>query len=522
MAHARQTTPAGHGEVVTRPDYARWAQTAKDTSTAAAGWAFLVAGVPVGELRALARCEAVRRARDFSARIGVPVADVPDDPALLVVTGHQPEFYHPGVWIKDFLLQRLAEETGAASIDLMVDSDGFDTLEIHAPCLRPEVSVCRAYLAIGTTDGCYGCTPVPSAADIEAFCTAGAEHLATLPTPAIARHFGIFCDHLRAAAGDANNVAELVTFSRRRYEASTGTDYLELPVSSMAGSKAFATFVAHIALDARAFADAYNASRAAYRERTATRNVAQPFPDLTSGGEAVELPLWLLDGGRRTVWARTGEHPALLVDGESVCDLTADPANAVERLLDSGIALAPKALALTLFTRMLVADLFIHGIGGGRYDQVTDDVFRRYFGVEPPPFAVASMTMYLPLGARVVRDEEVEALSMALNRLRHNPDQMLGEVEFETADEHARAVALAGEKRDLVVAIGVDGSDKKTLGARIREVNATLAEMLAPIERDMRDELDQLLQLQQASEILTDRTYPFCFWDPEEIADKAR
>jgi len=28
--------------------------------------------------------------------------------------------------------------------------------------------------------------------------------------------------------------------------------------------------------------------------------------------------------------------------------------------------------------------------------------------------------------------------------------------------------------------------------------------------------------MQQASEILTDRTYPFCFWSPEEIADKAR
>jgi hypothetical protein len=169
-----------------------------------------------------------------------------------------------------------------------------------------------------------------------------------------------------------------------------------------------------------------------------------------------------------------------------------------------------------------VADLFIHGVGGGRYDQVTDDVFRRYLGVEPPPFVVASMTMYLPLGAHEVKDEEIEALSMALNRLRHNPDQMLDEVEFEAGEERAHAAALAREKGELVVAIAAPGADKKVIGGRIREVNAELAELLAPIERDMRDELDQLLQLQGASGILTDRTYPFCFWDPSEVADKAR
>jgi hypothetical protein len=522
MARTKQTTPAGHGEVLTRPDYDQWAEAAEAASRAAASWTFAIAGVPVRELRALARREAVARAREFSSRIGVPVADVADEPAMLVVTGHQPEFYHPGVWIKDFLLQRLADETGAAAIDLVVDTDGFETLEVHSPCLRPEVRVCHAYLAVGTTDGCYRCTPVPPAEEIETFCAAGAEHLATLPAPALAHHFARFCGHLRDAATVASNAAELVTFARRRYEATAGTDYLELPVSSMAGSRAFLTFVAHIALDARTFVGAYNGSLDAYRERTATRSAAQPFPDLAVDGELVELPLWRINGGRRVVWARTGAHPALLVEGEVVCELDADPAIAVERLVASGISLAPKALALTMFTRMLVADLFIHGVGGGRYDQVTDEVFRRYLGVEPPPFAVASMTMYLPLGARVVKDEEVEALSMALNRLRHNPDQMLDEVEFETDDERARAGALAREKGALVVAIGTPGADKKTLGARIREVNAELAELLAPIERDMRDELDQLLQLQQASDILTDRTYPFCFWDPNEVADKAR
>lgn len=522
MARARQTTPTGHGEVLTSPEYAQWAGLARAFATTAGEWDFEIAGVPVGDLRRLARREAVDRAREFSARIGVPLRAVADDPELMVVTGHQPELYHPGVWIKDFLLQRFSEDTGAAAIDLVVDSDGFDTLEIHSPCFRPEVSVCRAFLAVGTSDGCYACAPVPDAGDIEEFCRAGAEQLRTLPAPALGRHFSLFCERLQSAATSSRNIAELLTFARRNYESSAGTDYLELPVTSMARSRSFATLVAHLALDARAFATAYNGALRDYRDRTGTRNAAQPFPDLGVTAEAVELPLWSISGRRATVWARTGDRPALMVDGEVVCGLSGGPGAAVERIMGLDSLLAPKALALTMYARLLVADLFIHGVGGGRYDQVTDDVLGRYFGVEPPPFAVASMTMYLPLGAHVVRDEEVEAVSMALNRLRHNPDQMLSEIEFETTGEHEAAVALADEKATLVVAIAGTGADKKALGARIREVNAELAALLEPFERDLSDELDQLLQLQKASEVLTDRTYPFCFWDPREIADKAR
>lgn len=513
--------PAGHGELVCRPSFEEWEDLARANARAAAGWDFPVCGAPVGPIREMARLEAVERAKAFSERLGVPVRDASAD-GLLALTGHQPELYHPGVWIKDFLLQRFAEESGAGAIDLVVDSDGFDAVEIHSPCLKPDVRVCRAYLAVGTTDGCFARTPVPPIEDIESFCVAGAEHLATLPSPAIGHHFATFCGHLRSAAGDAHDIAELVTFARRRFEASAGTDYLEMPVTSMAGSRGFAVFLSHVALDAAAFAATYNRALADFRERTGTRSAAQPFPDLRVEGDLVELPFWhLAEGGRRPVWARTGDWPAIVVDGEVVCDL-GNPGAAPLALLSSPLVPAPKALALTMYARLFVADWFVHGVGGGRYDEVTDDVIRRYFGVEPPAFAVASLTMYLPLGAHVVRDEEVEAASMALARLKHNPDQMLDDVEFDTVDERARAVALAQEKTQLVAEIAAEGADKKALGKRIREVNEGLAAMLEPIESQMRQDLEQLRQMQAESGILTDRTYPFCYWNPSEVADKAR
>lgn len=520
MASAKTTTPAGHGELLTSPDYAEWAVLARSNARATADWDFELCGRSIHELRAEARTDALERAAAFSKRLGVSVREGRGNTQLIVVTGHQPQLYHPGIWIKDFLLQRMADETGAAAIDLVVDSDGFDVLEVHSPCLKPEVRVCRAYLAVGTSDGCYACTPVPSAADLEAFCEAGAEHLATLPAPALAHHFADFCTAVRAAASDAGNIAELVTFARRRYESTAGTDYLELPVTSMAGSRPFATLVAHLARHATEFAGVYNCALADHRIRTGLRSAAQPFPDLRTEGDLVELPFWHLGDGRQTIWARTGDAAAIVVDGEVVCDLSGGDAPGA--VLDSTLRPAPKALALTLYSRLFVADFFIHGVGGGRYDQVTDEVMRRYFGVDPPAFGVASMTMYLPLGARIVTDAEVDEASQALNRLKHNPDQMLDQVEFDSVEERAAAQETAAEKARLVTEIAAHGVDKKTIGKSIRDVNERLAAQLAPFARQLQEALDELLQMQEASAILTDRTYPFCFWSPSEVADKAR
>lgn len=527
MVRARPTLPAGHGELLTRPDYSEWNALLERNKVLAASWTFAVAGEPVERFRAHARAEFLDVAERFSQRLGVDLAAVPGSDAPIVATGHQPDLYHPGVWIKPFLAERLARESGAAAVDVVVDSDGFDTVRVSAPCLRPGVMRCRQYLALGTPGGCYACAPVPSSKAIDDFCASADEMLKTLPSPAVRRHFQDFALALRSASSDAENLAELVTFARRRFESVAGSGYLEAPITGLARTKAWAGFVADLALHADRFASAYNAELRAYRLATKTRSAAQPFPDLDVT-DTVELPLWAIIGGvRSTVRVRRTPTSIALeaeVGGETVAlvDAPPDPGALVEAIQAADAVLAPKALALTLFTRMFCCDLFIHGVGGGRYDRVTDGVIRCFYGVEPPGFAVASLTMYLPIGAHVVTDEEVSAARERLNRLEHNPDALLDAVEFESPVERDAALALAAEKADLVALIGAPDADRKALGIRIREVNAELALLLAPLRAEFEAELASLEGQRDASEILTDRTYPFCFWSPAEIADKAR
>ncbi|MCE5203574.1 MAG: hypothetical protein LLG24_05105, partial [Actinomycetia bacterium] len=481
-----------------------------------------IAGVPLATLREQARGETLREAAGYSAVLGVPVQDPPSAPGLVVVTGHQPELYHPGVWVKCFLAQRFSDETGAAALDIVVDSDTFDKVALETPCLKRGVGRCESVLARGGADVSFACAPPPSVEEVRAFRSAGLAGLQTLPAPALARHFCLFVDELEAAIVRANNLADAITIARRRYEAPAGTRYLELPVTRQARTQAFTRLVAHIALDAEHFAAVHNAELATYRRETGARSSAQPFPDLRAEHDAVELPFWwVAASGRRPLWVQTST-PALLVDGEVVLALDRDPELTHRALLRAGLPIAPRALTLTLFERLFVADLFIHGVGGGRYDQVTDAVIASYLGIEPPHFAVASLTLLLPLGGHEVTDDEIASAEQRLNRLRHNPDQLLGEIEFDTAEDRHHALALADEKRQLVQAIAQEGADKKMIGRRIREINEELAMLMSPLAEQAAADVERLRAQRETAEVLRDRSYPFCLWDPREVADKVR
>src|SRR5262249_26691973 len=136
---------------------------------------------------------------------------------------------------------------------------------------------------------------------------------------------------------------------RRRHEREWGCDNLELPVSRLAGTRAFGRFVAHIVTDLPRFHLAYNGAIRAYREANRIEHKLHPAPEIERRGQSFEAPFWFpRNGSRGKEFVPTaGEvHPPAPV--------------------------RPRALTLTLFARVCLGDFFIHGIGGGKYDEVTD------------------------------------------------------------------------------------------------------------------------------------------------------
>jgi hypothetical protein len=98
-----------------------------------------------------------------------------------------------------------------------------------------------------------------------------------------------------------------------------------------------------------------------------------------------------------------------------------------------------------MFLRLFVADLFVHGIGGGRYDQITDRLIRSHFGVVPPVFAVTTATLYLPqaLGREPAC---VECVVQEGHRLKH---ALLGQRKHELVAAIAEAPRHSLERASL-------------------------------------------------------------------------
>jgi hypothetical protein len=180
-------------------------------------------------------------------------------------------------------------------------------------------------------------------------------------------------------------------------------------------------------------ASRYNAALAAYRQEHSIRSNQRPMPDLFITQESIEVPFWLdnLATGQRsrpTLFRVDDGWMLTLNDGNSFTfDPNADGWDAAQQLgrwlAQTQHRLPPRALTQMLFLRLVLADQFVHGIGGGRYDQVTDRLIAEHYRMEPPMFAVTTATLYFP---EAVGRQRVcmPCIKQEGHRVRHN---LLGE-----------------------------------------------------------------------------------------------
>jgi hypothetical protein len=494
----RLTPPEQSGEVLCDPPFSAWAALARDHVAAATSYRFTVAGVPATALRERAR-------RDLGC------ADAP----YVIETGHQPDLWHCGIWAKTFLVDRLARELDGVATCLGVDSDAASSLVLRAPSRGAAFSVVERALSAAPQGTIWFAAPLPEAVAIESACADVAAALRGLPSIGPARQFDTWVAGLRAVFPAATSIGDLMTRVRRHHERGLASRCTDVSLTVYSRGEAFLTFAADIALHSAAFVGAYNAALARYRQRAGLRNAAQPLPDLRRDGDAVELPFWwIADGRRQPLWARPVEDVVqLLVDRRPLLVLPANGTAAVRQMVE-GASIAPRALGLTLFHRLFCSDLFIHGTGGGRYDRVTDDLSLAYYGVAPPAFAVATMTLHLDAGVATAAPEQLKQLEQTLDRFQRRPDRVATERGVPMPAAARRLADEADRVRTALTASGgADGSGRSELRRLTNELRVALAD----VETTLHAELDEIRSRAAAGAVLRDRTYPICFFDPDVV-----
>ena len=464
-----------------------------------------------GDLQRQARRSAVAAARDYLSRRGEPVPDA--DGEHLLMAGHQPELFHPGVWVKNFALNGLARRHGLTPINLIVDNDTVKTTALRIPT-RAAVESAHPHTVSEPFDRWTGERPWEERTVVDPALFADFAERAG----ALLRGWGYepmlpaFWTEVRREAGRTPLLGDSFAAARRTYERRWGCHNLELPVSVLCQTAPFACFAAHLLAELPRFHAAYNACVHDYRRRHGIRSRNHPVPDLAEEDGWLEAPFWGWRAGaarRGRPFCRTHSNRIEIRIGSDIWPALSarDPAGDWSERERLGMKVRSRALTNTLFARLFLSDLFIHGIGGGKYDELTDDLIRRFYGVQPPEFLVLSATRLLPLPAVPVGPDDRRRVARELRDVYWNPQRHL--------PAGARSEAIA-HKQALILQEPTDRAARRARFESLRAATTALRAPLAGREAELHAVRDRTDRALEANAVLRRRDYAFCLY-PENL-----
>jgi hypothetical protein len=433
----------------------------------------------------------------------------------VVATGHQPDFVHPGVWIKNFAAYGIAHRLGLRSFELILDTDTRKSVALPLPtygATPDDVGVRRPDYDVWRGERMFAWAPVQSPEHFLSFDESSRSIWCDWPfEPLLPAFWGEirkrWAEYNKTFPDPSEPRAELSDCfwsARDAYEKKWGVDKGGLTMACLYPLK---DYYAHFLNDLPRFHSVYNSSVRDYRRRHGLRSAKHPVPDLAEDSGYLEAPFWFVGRGKRhrgfvRVW---GEKIAVRIAGVAA-GYECDREDLMRVLEELNFTIFPRALMTTLFLRLFLSDLFIHGIGGAKYDEVTDDIIRRYFGIEPPEYIVVSGTLRLPFPTFPATIDERQKLWRKSRDLRWHPELFI-DAPNDLVEQKRRWLERAPMTRD----------ERR---ARYREL-LHLTEALRPMVADQITGVEARLarcdQELAANEILTRRDYPFVLYPESKL-----
>jgi hypothetical protein len=477
-----------------------------------------------------ARGELCEKARRFTCRYR-DIRFVPEltSATPFILSGHQPELFHPGVWLKTFLLSALGKKTRAVAINLIVDSDLVRKTAIAVPTAgRSPAAEHIAYDAGGEA------VPYEERTILDDWLLRSF----AVRVRAACDSYGIIKGHSQLIVnelwretlqGTMQNprLGLALAEMRHRLESRVGLETLELPLSVVARRHDFRWFALHLLAQLPRLWRIYNKALEEYRQVNRIRSATHPVPSLQEHDDWLEAPFMVwnsADPRRRHLFVQQTRSGLVVSDRQGLrlaLDITADspPDKAIEQLADAearGIKIRPRALITTMYARLVLSDLFIHGIGGAKYDELTDLIIRRFFGIEPPAYVTATATFRLPIERPDVPREDVRSAAQRIRDVRHRPESFLRDPRVMRDAALAQPLQdLANEKRDYLAKHDLRHCPQEVFD-RLDRLNRAMHDLLHPVEDQLRAEHLQLIEQWKQSQLLASREFSFCLF-PSEI-----
>ncbi len=488
-------------------------------------WHYDVQGRPLAELISQARSELLHLAGKWTAAYRPEAAahapQAAEGPIFLA--GHQPELFHPGVWMKNFALGGVAARHGGVGVNLLIDSDLVKNTSLGVP----GGSVAEPSVEMIPLDRAEPRVPYEErrVVDRRTFAEFGrrtAARLAPLVAdPLVASYWPLAISRLE----QTDNLGACLAQSRHLLEGRWGLSTLEAPQSWICETESFAWFAAHLLANLPRLREAYNEALREYRRVHRIRGAGRPAPDLQADGPWLEAPFWVWTverPERRRLFARSDAADVVLADRKGLeirlaLSAEGDLRRAVEQLAqwrERGVKIRSRALLTTLWARLALGDLFLHGIGGAKYDQVTDLLFQRFFGLCAPSLMVISATLHLPIARPPAPADPGAAAARLQREFTHHPERFLQASD----EENFQVRALVEAKRRWIDAPQTPANARPRWQA-LRRINEELQPWLAQQRREAAEREGKIRRARDAEKILAWREYGFCLYPEKTIRE---
>lgn len=507
LDYSRLATPPDHGDTLVEPPAGVHPKLIESNRRLIADSSARFAGIDLQTLRHRIR----------SALVGKPDAPI-------VVTGHQPEFIHPGVWAKHVVAVRLANATGGTAINLVADNDAPKETGLAVPSL--ETNRLRR-LIVPYADA----QPNVAYENIDPVDGPGRQEFESQVRAAFGERFetsmlGDYFAAVQTRSADGADWVDQMVGARRALERTLGIELVDHRISRVW----YGPMLAEILGDADRFAASYNEALADYRRELGVRSSQHPIPDLHRSGDRQELPLWAYQRGetrRRLYVTRRGDRITLYAGDGVIGDMAHrslsdwDTADAALRSLGDW-CFRPRALMLTLWARLLLADLFVQGIGGAKYDRITDGLIRNYYRFEPPSMIAVSATLHLALPRHDVGPHAARALTLRRRDLIYNPQRQLTD-SAALRDLKSRKIDALEELKSLRGRGHSVRPQRREGFLGVRTLNHQMLALQPTVLADLEEQLATTLQHLQENDVATRRDYFFALYrrgDIEMLLDR--
>jgi hypothetical protein len=486
-------------------------------------------GRRLAALAAQARKELVAAALRYTR----PYRDVAEPVAPLgplFLAGHQPELFHPGVWLKNFVLSGLAQRGGGVAVNLVVDSDTIKSSSIRVPGGSIESPTVEGVLIDRpTAEIPFQSRTIQDRSVFESLGRRASERLKPLvPDPLVRDYWPLAVECSRRT----DNLGECLAQSRHQWESRWGLATLEIPQSSVCNLEAFGWLSAHLLAHLPRFWEIYNSALMDYRRCYHVRSLSHPAPELAADDDWLEAPFWIWTDDnpmRRRVFVRERGGEIVLSDRQGIevplaISAESEAHRAVEQLASlgrRGVHLRSRALLTTLAARLIFGDLFLHGIGGAKYDRLTDAIIERFFGVAAPAYMVVSGTLHLPIARPRVSVDDLRGVERELRDLTFHPERFLDGMTGQPAID-GTAGTTAREwiaQKQFWIANPFAPSQARERCRAIRSANEHLQSSIAPLRADALRRAEKLAQQLRAEAILASRDYGFCLYPEKKLQE---